>query len=142
MGEGNRVGVHNWRYFQMMTFLVIVHILVCITLVMVVLLQSGKGADIGAAFGSGGSQTVFGSRGAGNFLTKLTAAAGALFMITSLGLAILSSGGGVGGSVVKEETKKSMPAQEGTPAGAPFNPQAPQPSDTAPAQPAAPPAQK
>ena len=78
----------------MVTFLVIVHVLVCITLIMVVLLQTGKGADIGAAFGSGGSQTVFGSRGAGSFLTKLTAAAGALFMITSLGLAILSGGGG------------------------------------------------
>jgi preprotein translocase subunit SecG len=109
---------------------------------MVVLLQSGKGADSGAAFGSGGSQTVFGSRGAGNFLTKLTAAAGALFMITSLGLAILSSGGGVGGSVVKEETKKSMPAQKETLGGAPFNPAAPAQQGAAPAMPAAPPAQK
>ncbi len=125
----------------MVTFLVIVHVLVCLTLILVVLLQTGKGADIGAAFGSGSSQTVFGSRGAGNFLTKLTAAAGALFMITSLGLAILS-GGGVSSSVIKEDTKKSMPAPKGMPGGAPFNPPAPAQQGSAPAQPAAPPAKK
>jgi len=126
----------------MVTFLVIVHILVCFTVILVVLLQTGKGADIGAAFGSGGSQTVFGSRGAGNFLTKLTAAAGALFMITSLGLAIMSSGG-VSSSVVKEDAKKSMPAPKGMPGGAPFNPAAaPAQQGAAPAMPAAPPAQK
>jgi preprotein translocase subunit SecG len=129
----------------MVTFLVIVHVLVCLTVIMVVLLQTGKGADIGAAFGSGGSQTVFGSRGAGNFLTKLTAAAGALFMLTSLGLAIMSSGGGVSSSVIKDETKKSMPAEKGMPGGAPFNPAAPAQqgaAPTGPAMPAAPPAHK
>lgn len=128
----------------MVTFLVIVHVLVCLTVIMVVLLQTGKGADIGAAFGSGGSQTVFGSRGAGNFLTKLTAAAGALFMITSLGLAILSSGG-VSSSVIKDESKKAMPAPKGMPGGAPFNPAPPAQQGAAPAapvMPAAPPAKK
>jgi len=125
----------------MVTFLVIVHVLVCFTVILVVLLQTGKGADIGAAFGSGGSQTVFGSRGAGSFLTKLTAAAGALFMITSLGLAILSSGG-VSSSVIKDDTKKSIPAPKGMPGGAPFNPPAPAQQGAAPAQPAAPPAKK
>ena len=77
----------------MITFLMIVHVIVCIAVVLVVLLQQGKGASVGATFGTGGSQTVFGSRGAGNFLTKLTAAAGAIFMITSLALAILESHG-------------------------------------------------
>jgi len=125
----------------MVTFLVIVHVLVCITLIMVVLLQAGKGADIGAAFGSGGSQTVFGSRGAGNFLTKLTAAAGTLFMLTSLGLAIMSSGG-LSSSVIKDETSKTAPAPKGMPGGAPFNPPAPAQQGAAPATPTAPPAKK
>ena len=55
----------------MNTVLVVLHVLVCIFLIAVVLLQRGKGAEIGAVFGSGASSTVFGSRGAGNFLTKL-----------------------------------------------------------------------
>lgn len=66
------------------------NILAGLFLIGVVLLQSGKGADMGAAFG-GGSATVFGPSGAGNFLTKLTAATAAAFMITSLLLAVLSA---------------------------------------------------
>jgi len=73
----------------MTTFLTILHVLVCIFLIGVVLLQRGKGAEIGAVFGGGGSSTVFGSRGAGNFLSKLTTAAAIVFMITSLSLAYL-----------------------------------------------------
>ena len=56
----------------MITFLTIVHIAVCLFLILVVLLQAGKGGGMGIAFGGGGSQTVFGSSGAGNFLTRLT----------------------------------------------------------------------
>ena len=67
-------------------FVTILHILTSIALVAIVLLQHGKGADMGATFGGGASQTVFGSRGAGNFLTKLTAGAAILFMVTSLTL--------------------------------------------------------
>lgn len=59
----------------------------CTVLVLVVLLQRGKGSDIGAALGGGGSNTVFGSRGAGNFLTKLTTGSAVIFMLTSLSLA-------------------------------------------------------
>ena len=73
----------------MTTFLTVVHVLVCIFLIAVVLLQRGKGAEIGAVFGGGGSSTVFGSRGAGNFLSKLTTAAAIVFMATSLSLAYL-----------------------------------------------------
>jgi preprotein translocase subunit SecG len=73
----------------MYTALVILHILVAFIMVGVILLQSGKGAEIGAAFG-GSSQTVFGSRGAGTFLSKMTAVAATIFMLTSLSLAILS----------------------------------------------------
>jgi preprotein translocase subunit SecG len=69
---------------------VLLHVLACIGLIMIVLLQRGKGADLGAAFG-GSSQTVFGSQGAGGFLTKMTTAVAVLFMFTSLGLAYLSS---------------------------------------------------
>jgi preprotein translocase subunit SecG len=68
-----------------------VHIIVCIILIMVVLLQSGKAADLAGAFGGGGSQTALGSRGAATLLTKATTTAAVLFMLTSLGLAILAS---------------------------------------------------
>src|SRR5262245_43766898 len=61
----------------------VIHVLACVFLIVVVLLQTGKGADIGAVFG-GGSQTLFGSGGAGNFLTKLTTGTAIGFMITSL----------------------------------------------------------
>jgi preprotein translocase subunit SecG len=64
----------------------IIHIVVCIGLILVVLLQTGKGAEIGAVFGGGSSSTIFGSSGAGNFLTKLTTAMAIVFMITSLTL--------------------------------------------------------
>ena len=72
----------------MTTIAVIVHIIVSLALIFIVLLQHGKGAGIGAAFG-GSSQTVFGSTGAAPFLAKLTAAAAILFMVTSLGLTFL-----------------------------------------------------
>ncbi len=71
--------------------LLIIHICVSIALVMIVLLQTGKGADMGAAFGGGSSQTLFGSTGASTFLSKATTAAAIIFMVTSLGLAYLSS---------------------------------------------------
>lgn len=74
----------------MYTILLIVHVLACVFLVLVVLLQTGKGADMGAVFG-GSSSTVFGSSGAGNFLTRLTTATAILFMLTSMGLTYLSS---------------------------------------------------
>ncbi len=70
----------------MNTALVVLHVVVCIFLIAVVLLQRGKGAEIGAVFGGGASSTVFGGRGAGNFLTKLTTASAVIFMVTSLTL--------------------------------------------------------
>ncbi len=74
----------------MTIFLTIIHIFVCIFLIAVVLLQSGKGAELGAAFG-GSSQTLFGSRGAATFLSKMTTIAAVVFMITSLTLAVIST---------------------------------------------------
>ena len=75
----------------MSILLIIIHIVVSVALIMIVLLQTGKGADMGAAFGGGSSQTLFGSTGAATFLSKATTAAAIIFMVTSLGLAYLSS---------------------------------------------------
>ncbi len=75
----------------MMTLLLVLHFMVCFVLIAVVLLQRGKGADLGAALGGGGANTVFGSRGAGNFLTRLTTGSAILFMLTSLSLAYLGT---------------------------------------------------
>ena len=75
----------------MSILLIIIHIAVSIALIMIVLLQTGKGADMGAAFGGGSSQTLFGSTGASTFLSKATTAAVIIFMVTSLTLAYLSS---------------------------------------------------
>jgi preprotein translocase subunit SecG len=86
----------------MSILLIIIHIIVCIALIMIVLLQTGKGADMGAAFGGGSSQTLFGSTGASTFLSKATTGAAIVFMITSLGLAYLSSHRTGGESVVTD----------------------------------------
>lgn len=75
----------------MYTVLTLVHFFICSFLILVVLLQAGKGGGMGIAFGGGGSQTVFGSSGAGSFLTRLTAICAALFIINSLVLAYMSS---------------------------------------------------
>lgn len=75
----------------MTTLITIIHILISFFIIGVVLLQSGKGADMGATFGSGGgSQSVFGAGGGSNFMTKLTTGAAVIFMLTSLTLAYFS----------------------------------------------------
>ena len=78
----------------MTALIVVIHIVVSIALILIVLLQTGKGADMGAVFGGAGSQTIFGSSGATTFLGKLTTAAAVVFMITSLSLAYISKNGG------------------------------------------------
>jgi preprotein translocase subunit SecG len=74
----------------MIIALTILHVLVCLGLILVVLLQTGKGAEVGAVFG-GSSSTIFGSSGAGNFLTRLTTAMAIVFMLTSLALGYLTA---------------------------------------------------
>ncbi len=74
----------------MATFIIIIHILASLFLIAIVLLQSGKGAEMGAAFG-GSSQTLFGSRGAATFLNKLTTIAAVVFMLTSLTLTVVTT---------------------------------------------------
>ncbi|MFQ5721581.1 MAG: preprotein translocase subunit SecG [Candidatus Aminicenantales bacterium] len=87
-----------------------IHIIICFILIIAVLLQSGKSADLAGAFGGMGSQTVFGPRGAGNILSKVTTVCAILFMITSMGLWIMSAKGTK--SVIKGEEpgKKAKPA--------------------------------
>ncbi len=101
----------------MFTLILIIHIIVCFFLIFIVLVQSGKGAELGAAFG-GSSQTLFGARGAATFFSKLTTIAAIVFMITSLSLAMIESRGG---SVVKRSSvtnqQKSAPQMPVTPSG-------------------------
>ena len=75
----------------MIIFLVAIHIIICLFLIGVVLIQQGKSADLAGAFGGQGSQTAFGPRGAANLLTKLTTWSAIIFMLTSIGLTILLS---------------------------------------------------
>ncbi len=74
----------------MITVITVIHVVLTISLIVLVLVQRGKGADIGAAFGSGASSTMFGSQGSASFLTRITGAVAALFFITSLSLVYLN----------------------------------------------------
>ena len=77
----------------MVIFLSIIHVIICVFLVLVVLLQQGKGGGLGASFGGGGAGQVFGGGGAGNLLTRTTAICATLFMLTSVSLAYISTSG-------------------------------------------------
>jgi preprotein translocase subunit SecG len=124
----------------MTTFLVVLHVIVCLILIVVVLLQRGKGAEIGAVFGGGASSTVFGSRGAGNFLTRITTGAAIIFMITSLALAYFNAESRKGERLFDEgaeEAGAAAPAAE-TEGASPFGEfgefgEAPPAAETAPA---------
>ena len=121
----------------MTIFVTVLHVLVCIFLIVVVLLQRGKGAEVGAVFGGGGGSTVFGSRGAGNFLTRLTTGSAVVFMITSLTLAYVAQDTAEStlfdGDTPTEasdspfgETGETAPAEESS--GSPFEEVAPPPA--------------
>ena len=95
----------------MVALLVVLHVVVCLFLIGVVLLQQGKSADLAAAFGGQGSQTAFGPRGAANLLTKLTTWSAVLFMLISIGLTImLSRGSSAERSVLSGRTETRQPA--------------------------------
>ena len=101
--------------------LIIIHVLVCFLMVGAILLQSGKGAEIGASFG-GSSQTVFGSRGPANFLSKFTVVVAAIFMLTSLSLAMLAKERTFSSTVIdlkKKETSQPTPEIPATTPAAP-----------------------
>ena len=103
----------------MVGVLMVIHYLTCFAMVLVILLQSGKGGGLAGAFGGGGS-TIFGGRGAGTILTRATMILGAVFFVTSLSLALMSATGGPGGaskSLIQEEAKRAANTQpvSGTP---------------------------
>jgi len=97
----------------MTIFLTIIHVLVCFFLVVVVLLQSGKAADLAGAFGGMGSQTAFGPRGSATVLSRATTIAAAVFMVTSLSLAILATRNATGsGSVLERQKQTAKPVPD------------------------------
>ena len=107
----------------MYTVLIVVHVLICFLMVGGILLQSGKGAEIGASFG-GSSQTVFGSRGPANFLSKFTVVVAAIFMLTSLSLAIMARERTFSSTVIDLKKKETSQTAPETPATAPTTPAA------------------
>jgi preprotein translocase subunit SecG len=89
-----------------------IHVIVCLFLIIVVLLQSGKAADLAGAFGGMGSQTAFGPRGSATLLSKATTISAVLFMVTSLSLSILATrNAGLGTTVLEAAPAKSAPAK-------------------------------
>ena len=122
----------------MYALMIILHVVVSLALILIVLLQTGKGAEMGAGFGGGSNQTIFGSRGAATFLSKVTTAAAVLFMLTSLSLAIMTKNRT--GSVIRDTAPRAAaPAAPGAPAAsAPTAaPAAPAATHAAPEAPAA-----
>ena len=129
----------------MMYLLIFLHILVCIAMIVIVLLQSGKGAEMGASFGTGGSQSVFGASGGTTFMSKLTTGAAIIFMLTSLTLAYESSNASNSSIMSSRAAQKAAPAKSAAPAATPGQPQTAAPAKPAtsqgapaPAAPAAP----
>jgi len=131
----------GWKFY---IFLILLHVLVCLVLMGVILLQSGQAADIAGAFGGSGSQTAFGPRGAATFLSRATTWCAVMFMFTSMALAVhvRTSSGGAGQSILEQFSQPAPKSAAPAPAPAPPS-QAPPaqqpPAQQAPAQPAAPP---
>jgi preprotein translocase subunit SecG len=96
----------------MVILLVILHVIVCLFLVGVVLLQQGKSADLAGAFGGQGSQTAFGPRGAANLLTKLTAWSAVIFMLTTISLTVMMSRSSGTRSVMSGISSPATPAKK------------------------------
>jgi preprotein translocase subunit SecG len=123
----------GWRFY---IALVILHVIVCLVLIGVILLQSGQAADIAGAFGGSGSQTAFGPRGAATVLSRATTWCAVMFMFTSMALAVhvSTSSGGAGRSILEQFSK---PAPKSA-APAPIPPSQVPPAQQQPGQPAAP----
>ena len=116
----------------MQTLVLVIHVLAAVGIVVLVLLQHGKGADMGAAFGSGSAGSLFGSAGAANFLSRTTAILAVVFFATSLGLTYFSAPSRTGGVTQQLDT----PAKTGIEGKIDVKPAAPAPSAPAPAGPA------
>jgi preprotein translocase subunit SecG len=118
------------------TAITIIHLVACVFLILVVLLQTGKGAEMGAVFGGGSSSTLFGASGAGNFLTKLTTGTAIVFFLTSLILAY--SGIARTQSTVFDTQPIAQPPPLDAPAEKPAEPNASSPAPAAPEAPSQP----
>ena len=117
----------GWKVYAV---LVALHVVICLVLIAVILLQSGEAADLAGAFGGSGSQTAFGPRGAATFLSRATTWCAVMFMFTSMVLTVhVQTTTAGGGHSVLEQFSKPVPAKPGAPG---------QPAGTLPAQPAAP----
>ncbi|HEV2617653.1 MAG TPA: preprotein translocase subunit SecG [Candidatus Acidoferrales bacterium] len=113
----------GWHYNFV---LVTLHVLVCLLLIFVIMLQSGSAADLAGAFGGAGSQTAFGPRGAATFLTKATTWCAIVFMMSSLALSLKRAPTTAQGSSILEQTMPTAPSKPASPAQKPV-PQAPVP---------------
>jgi preprotein translocase subunit SecG len=113
--------------------ILLIHVLVCIFLIIVVLLQSGKAADLAGAFGGMGSQTAFGPRGSATLLSKATTISAVIFMLTSLSLSIIATRSAGLTTSVLQTAPATAPAKKQQPAPAPAGSA---PAQSAPAQPA------
>lgn len=124
----------------MLTLLLILHVLVCFSLIGIVLIQGGKGADIGATFGAGASHTIFGATGGQSFIGKMTTGAAVIFMLTSLTLAMFW--GGVGSDSIMPSQVAPPQTQQAPATAAPTDvqPVSPAPAEKAAGAPAAQPA--
>jgi preprotein translocase subunit SecG len=119
---------------MLVTFIDILHVLICVFLILVVLLQQGKGGGMGSAFGGGAATQVFGGSGAGNLLTRATAVSAALFMITAVSLAFLGSDRDLKSrdqNRNKKKTEQGTARPKESAAPAPSAPTAPSASSTA-----------
>jgi preprotein translocase subunit SecG len=123
----------------MLAFFSTIHVLLCIFMIFVILLQPGKDAGMGAALGGGAATSAFGGRGAVTFLSKVTAASAVAFFLTSLGLSFVGLRTSVGATLGEELANTPPPAEApAVPGPAPAAPTTPAPEGTAPAAPAAP----
>jgi preprotein translocase subunit SecG len=118
----------------MQTFVLVFHILAAFGIVILVLLQHGKGADMGAAFGSGSAGSLFGSAGASNFLSRTTAVLAAVFFATSLGLTYFSAPSKSSGVMQHLETPAAKPGTENKTEVKPAAPASSAPAPAAPAE--------
>jgi preprotein translocase subunit SecG len=103
---------HKANASTMFILLVILHIIVCLFLIGVVLIQQGKSADLAGAFGGQGSQTAFGPRGAANLLTRLTTWSAIIFMLTSIALTVAMSRSSSNRSVLSDVPSQTTPAKK------------------------------
>ena len=103
---------HKVNAYLLLILLVILHVLVCLFLIGVVLIQQGKSADLAGAFGGQGSQTAFGPRGASNLLTRLTTWSAIIFMVTSIALTIVMSRTSSSRSVLSDVPSQSTPVKK------------------------------